>query len=112
MSPSPVEAILSDSTLLFAADVLGKATILLVLAALIDMFLRRSSSAFRHRLWAVTLCGLVLLPGLSWTLPGWRLPVLPATDRTSVADLAINAGAQINPETGDQIGRASCRERV
>ena len=39
----------------------------------------RSAAAVRHRLWSLTLCGLFVLPVLSWLLPGWRLPIVPST---------------------------------
>ena len=61
------------------ADAVAKATVLLCLAMIAAAVLRRSSAAVRHRLWALTLCGLLVLPALSWVLPGWRLPILPAT---------------------------------
>ncbi|MCY2965246.1 MAG: carboxypeptidase regulatory-like domain-containing protein [Planctomycetota bacterium] len=59
-------------------DLALKATVLLTLAWGASFALRRSSAAVRHRLWGLTLCGLLALPLLTWLLPTWRISVLPA----------------------------------
>jgi beta-lactamase regulating signal transducer with metallopeptidase domain/protocatechuate 3,4-dioxygenase beta subunit len=59
------------------ADAAAKATVVLALAIAVAAALRRSSAAVRHRLWVLTLGILALLPPLSATFPGWRLPILP-----------------------------------
>ena len=64
---------------LIVADAAAKATVLLGLTTAVAAGLQRSAAAVRHRLWSLTLCGLLLLPLLSWSLPGWRLPILPST---------------------------------
>ncbi len=69
---------LGESLSLFLVDVAAKATLLLVVALLATWILRRSSAAVRHRVWGLTMGSLVLLPALSWMLPTWRLPILPA----------------------------------
>ena len=38
----------------------------------------RKASATRHLAWCLAMASLLLLPLLSWVLPGWHLPVLPA----------------------------------
>src|SRR5688572_33155524 len=63
-----------------------KGTALLALIALLVLFMRKTSAATRHLAWLLGILGLLLLPLLSATLPGWR--VLPAW--TSVA-LPANA---------------------
>ena len=68
-----------DANFLSIVDVIARATALLCLAAAIAMTSRRWSAAVRHRLWCLALCGLLVVPILSLTLPGWRLRVLPAT---------------------------------
>jgi protocatechuate 3,4-dioxygenase beta subunit len=73
-----LDSLASGGPLLVLADAAVKATILLCLAAAVAASLKRSAAAVRHRLWALTLCGMALLPPLSWSLPGWRLPILPA----------------------------------
>src|SRR5581483_2770610 len=56
-------------------DATLKATAALVLAAILAAGLRRRSAALRHLVWAATLAGLLVLPGLR--LVGGRDVVLP-----------------------------------
>jgi carboxyl-terminal processing protease len=61
------------------ADAALKATAVLACAAMLARLRRRAPAAERHLIWAFTLTGLLALPVLSWTLPGWQLPLpLPA----------------------------------
>jgi beta-lactamase regulating signal transducer with metallopeptidase domain len=54
--------------------VIGKATLLLGVAALVNgMAGRRLSAAQRHLMWTVTLVGVLLLPFASAVLPAWTL---------------------------------------
>src|SRR5690348_2305648 len=73
-----LETVASDAVLLFVADTILKATLLLCLAALGGGLSRRASAAVRHRIWAFSLCALIILPAVSWMIPGWNLPILPA----------------------------------
>ena len=59
------------------ADSAAKGIILLTLAGLITLTLRRASAAARHLVWALALTGLLALPALSLILPKWQLPILP-----------------------------------
>lgn len=52
----------------------AKATFWLLLVCLAVLCLRRGSAAQRHVAWTTGLCGLLLLPLLSFALPGWPLP--------------------------------------
>ncbi|MFN8571311.1 MAG: M56 family metallopeptidase [Gemmatimonadaceae bacterium] len=61
-----------------------KATVLLLIAMLGTIALRRSSAGLRHLVWMVTLSSLILLPSLIARLP-WRLAVLPASLAPSVS---------------------------
>jgi len=61
----------------FLFDAAAKATVLLAVAMVATVLLRRSSAAVRHRIWCLTFAALVILPGLSAALPEWRLAVLP-----------------------------------
>jgi len=54
-----------------------KSTVLLALAALLMLALRKSSAAVRHLTWSVALLGAILLPVLSSLLPAWRTSALP-----------------------------------
>ena len=72
-----IDSLATGGPALVVADAVAKATILLCLTTAVAAVLRRSAAAVRHRLWGLTLCGLIVLPLLSWSLPGWRLPILP-----------------------------------
>ena len=64
-----------------------KASVLVVVAALIQAALgRRMSAAMRHVVWALTTVGLLLLPALSFTLPSWQ--AVPAETQRVVASLS------------------------
>jgi TonB family protein len=52
-----------------------KSIVLLSLASLISLFMRRNSAAVRHLVWTVAFAGLLLLPFLSVSLPAFSLPV-------------------------------------
>jgi hypothetical protein len=57
------------------ASILVKATLLVGVAAVADVVLRRhTSAAARHLLWTLTVVALLLLPPLTIALPGWSLP--------------------------------------
>ena len=75
----PIDSLASGVPVFLVMDAVVKATILLCLTTAVVGFLRRSSAAVRHRLWSLALCGLIVVPFLSWVLPGWRLPILPST---------------------------------
>ena len=63
-----------------SAVVLGwfaQSTALLAIAFGATWLWRRSSAALRHRVWCLAFAGLALVPALSASLPGWKLPVLP-----------------------------------
>lgn len=81
---------------------LVKATVLLTIAAVAQLALRRrSSAAVRHGVWALTVACLLLLPALSITGPQWAVPVgVPATE-PGVAPpvLAMPSSAQMNATT-------------
>lgn len=55
--------------------VVVKATVLLLLAALVSAAMRRASASARHLVWHLTLVALVALPVLPRVLPEWRLPL-------------------------------------
>src|SRR5882672_4232904 len=60
-----------------AIDVTAKATVLLLVAAGLALSLGRSSSALRHRLWALLFVALLLLPLANIALPGLSLRIIP-----------------------------------
>lgn len=59
-------------------DATARVTMLLLVAWWGAVMLRRRSAALRHSLWAMALCGAIVMPVVSRLAPGWRLPVLPA----------------------------------
>ena len=60
---------------LFTANILVKGFVVLGVATLMTLALRRASAASRHAVWAVALLSLLALPFLSSALPSWRMPV-------------------------------------
>ncbi len=101
-----VDSFIRGGPAFIVADAVAKATILLCLTTAVAAILRRSAAAVRHRLWSLTLCGLILLPPLSWVLPGWRLPILPATvglpgSRTSRDEGTAESKSHQAARTGD-----------
>lgn len=53
-----------------------KATVILAVATIIAVLLRRASASARHLAWALGLVCVLFLPILSWNLPGWVVPVV------------------------------------
>jgi beta-lactamase regulating signal transducer with metallopeptidase domain len=64
----------------FLADAFVKATVLLLVAAIGTLLLRRSPAALRHLVWALACGGVLVLPLASGLLPIWRLAVWPRLD--------------------------------
>lgn len=52
----------------------ARGTVLLVLAAVAALALRRASAATRHMVWALALAGMLALPALTLAAPRWELP--------------------------------------
>ncbi len=76
-------------------DASVKGAVLLVLAWGLTLALRRAGAAARQWVWVLALGGLVLLPGLSAMLPGWR--VLPEWVRV-VAPVAHHGDTEARRE--------------
>src|SRR5712671_3533899 len=71
----------------FLADAFVKTTVLLVLAAVVTVFLRRSPASLRHLVWTLACGGVLALPLASALLPNWRVAGWPRLD----VPAAINA---------------------
>jgi beta-lactamase regulating signal transducer with metallopeptidase domain len=56
-------------------DATVKGTVILIVASVVSLLVRRASAATRHLVWFLALVGLLGLPALSVALPGWQ--VLP-----------------------------------
>jgi beta-lactamase regulating signal transducer with metallopeptidase domain len=75
----------------FLIDIATKGTVLLMMAVVVTSALRRSSAAMRHRVWALAMLSLILLPVASLALPAWSVPILPATNQAgTTTELAIS----------------------
>ena len=70
-----LSGVLTGATALFAGSVLLRGAVLLGLAAGSTLALRRAPAALRHHVWMLAMTGLLALPLLAGTLPGWRVPV-------------------------------------
>ena len=57
----------------FLVELIVKGTLLLALATVLVLVLRRASAAHRHLVWACALIGLVALPWMQLSLPRWRV---------------------------------------
>ena len=94
-----VAGVLSASSLLLVDSAI-KGTVLLVLAAVVTLLLRRDSAATRHLVWLLAIVAMLVVPVLSAMLPQWR--VLPAwashSPRPAVVDVSPPAIAA--PESG------------
>jgi TonB family protein len=90
LAPATIEAPLT-----FLLACAAKLTVLLATAYVIVFALRRRSSALRHRVWAATILGSLLLPVFILLLPAWH----SATLGTAAAALIPSHGAASNPAT-------------
>ena len=90
-------------------DIAAKGGALLAIAWLACKLLRRESAAVRHSVWSMTMLALIVLPLVSWALPAWRLPILPANESaepaadyvTPVAPLATSESPAVTPAKAD-----------
>ena len=69
------DANVAGSILLILFDAAAKGLVILALAGLAVLALRRSSAAVRHMVWFLAVVSVFALPVLSAVLPGWQ--VLP-----------------------------------
>ncbi|MEM6336775.1 MAG: M56 family metallopeptidase, partial [Bacteroidota bacterium] len=71
-------------------DLALKGAVILSVAFVLALVLRKASAAIRHGVWATALVGLLMLPVLTHVVPAWHLAVLPA-------DVTFNAPVSITP---------------
>jgi beta-lactamase regulating signal transducer with metallopeptidase domain len=67
-----------------------KGIMILAAAGLLSVGLRNASAASRHAVWSLALGALLLLPGLTWALPAWRVAILPAPPAPVTANMSLN----------------------
>ena len=79
-------------------DVLARSSAVLVAAALTTAALRGRSAALRHAIWACGLAGALAVAPLSWILPTWHVPLVPAlTMAPPAAQRAVAPSAPMPP---------------
>jgi beta-lactamase regulating signal transducer with metallopeptidase domain len=61
-------------------DTFIKSAVILSIAGLGAISLRRASAASRHLVWSVAIASLLALPALSVALPSWRIEALPSLE--------------------------------
>lgn len=74
-------------------DVALKGMVLLAVAAVVSIAMRRAAASARHMVWLLAVVGLLLLPVLSVTLPGWQ--VLPRWANLSGEMQAVPVGEPV-----------------
>ncbi|HEX7862818.1 MAG TPA: M56 family metallopeptidase [Verrucomicrobiae bacterium] len=78
-------------------DVSLKATLLLLLAAIIASICKRKPAALRHQIWLLAILAVLALPLISFSLPAWR--ILPVWSRLPVhAPASVHAPNHIEPQ--------------
>lgn len=73
-----------------------KGTLIFLLAFFVVGLLRRASAATRHAVWTLALAAALVLPVLFVVLPGWQVPVLPASPSVAL-DVPVAPVAPLAP---------------
>ena len=81
-------------------DVLARSSAVLVAAALTNAALRGRSAALRHAVWACGLAGALAVAPLSWILPTWHVPLVPAFATATATPMPAPLTAIATPNTG------------
>lgn len=92
--------VLSASSLLLMDSAI-KGTVLLALAAVAALMLRRDSAATRHLVWMMAIVALLIVPVLSATLPQWRvLPNWMSSSRPSFTAIESSSDPTVAKTNG------------
>jgi beta-lactamase regulating signal transducer with metallopeptidase domain len=84
-----------DPMLTAALSIAGKASVLVAVAAIAQVLLRRrASAAMRHFIWTLAIGGMLLLPVLSPALPEWTVVVRTAAPTVPAEPIVPSAGAE------------------
>src|SRR2546423_14340068 len=75
------------------ADAFVKSTVILLLAGLVTVCLRRAPASLRHLVWTLACGGVLALPLASALLPNWRVAGWPRLD----VPMAFDANEQREP---------------
>jgi beta-lactamase regulating signal transducer with metallopeptidase domain len=76
-------------------DVLARSSAVLLAAALTNAALRGRSAALRHAVWACGIAGALAVAPLSWVMPTWHVPLMPAF--AQAAPTAASTAAPVAP---------------
>ena len=91
--------VLSGASLAVIVDAILKGMLLLALAFVVVLLMRKASAASRHLVWLLAVVGLLLLPVLSGVLPGWRvLPQWRALDFPTTPQPSVSVAAPLHPD--------------
>jgi len=74
-------------------DVLARSSAVLVVACLASAALRGRSASLRHAVWALGIAGALAIAPLSWVLPTWHVPLVPAFIAETSAPVATPVAA-------------------
>jgi len=80
-------------------DVLARSSAVLMAAALINAALRDRSAAVRHAVWACGLAGALAVAPLSWVLPTWHVPLVPAFVTSTSEPAVVSQALTPTPES-------------
>lgn len=89
----------------FAAEVSIKGLIIIAVAFLLTLFMKRFSAYTRKMVWVAALAGLLILPALTLLTPVWNMPLLPQPGWVisaggGSADLGAVSGKEVSGGTG------------
>jgi beta-lactamase regulating signal transducer with metallopeptidase domain len=87
-------------------DVLARSSAVLLAAALANAALRGRSASLRHAVWVFGVVGALAVAPLSWVLPAWRVPLLPAATTAAAAAAPI---AALAPEPATTVPELAAR---
>ena len=91
--------VLSSASLAVIVDAILKGVLLLALAFVVVLLMRKASAAGRHLVWLLAVVSLLLLPVLSGVLPGWRvLPQWRTLDFPTTPQPAVSAVPPLHPD--------------
>ena len=83
---------------LFLIDSALKVTVLLIVASVVVLMLRRDSAATRHLVWLVAMAATLVVPVMSALLPAWRvLPDWAGLSRTAIAESVSVRSPAVRP---------------
>ncbi len=91
-------------------ELLGKSTLILLVALLAVIACRRCSAAVRSYILAITILGVALLPAVTTIIPDWHVAAVPSLTPTPTAlvEIPLGSGEMVaNNETVSNISLSS-----